>query len=329
MPINLDNLEVQRKDFYVYYLNDSLVVYKNRLLLQFDSCDGSNLASIRIPVDSKKYSLLDLDTHLVFMFSGQNIVLFDKRTHDVISYQISPQRIGRCISQMFHVKDMQVCFGTMLMGRVQFVTFDVLQQSRVCQSMSWGVKSVSDTISRNNLVYGVLDKTFMTCCDMNTGENIWTRFETGYISTYILEYNQQLLYACQGLLKIVSNKKSRNIQMPLMRIHSLLCIVHDDLFFTSNDGKNLCCYDLKNEILRWEIPGNSVIKDFVLTNGKYKSKVYDIMLLYMTDLLGVINLSIGKAIYNRQIKGIYGIKKVADHILIHKTNNETEIIEPI
>ncbi len=291
------------------------------------SCDETLLSKINLPKDCKSYEFLELDGIIILMMSGKEILIINKSGYMPQRYDMNSYKIGRCVTKLFDVGNNQMVFGTKYPNRIQFLSYNYIEQTRVCQTMSWKMARVNHVIMDGNILYALLDNAFIVCCDMSTGETLWTRFEAGFIHKNLIIYKNKLIYACQNILKIVDEDSNvENIQIPLVRIHSMEHLIGENLYFTSNEGKNICCYNLKSRKLRWEILGNLEIKESIMTRGLYEDRVYDIMIVRAKDSVGTINVVLGKSISFLKTPAVSRIRETGDHILVHTHADHTEMI---
>jgi hypothetical protein len=312
----------------VFFATHDYMIYKSSSILVHSSCGDEIINTNSLPRDCNNYECLEFDDIIIFVFAGKEVVIIDKSGHQPIAYKIDHRKIGRIYTRLLaspHEPN-HVIFGTRWDTKVQFMCYDFMDQSRICQTSSWDMDRINYICTNDQFIYALLDSTFIVCADMSTGETAWTRFEAGVISANILAYGNSLLYACHNVLKIITNNKVENINIPLVKIHTLECIVGNNLYFTSNQGYNIGSYDLLNRRVNWEIPGNFAIKETLLTKGFNGKEIHDVLLLRMHKRLGVIDLTQGKSVHFTKINNISKMRITHDHILLHKSIPETDII---
>ncbi len=325
--ISLDELQIEKRPKLVYFATNDFIIYKDGPYLYHNSCDDENLNTFKLPIDHKHYQCLDMVDAVMLLFAGKSIAVIDKSGNLPINHDLDQRKIGRVITKLFPSNDYNsVVFGTKLFDRIQFVNYDFMDHKRISQTSSWNMTNITDITSYKNDLFAILDNAFVVCCGMDSGETKWTRFESGRVNPKILIHNDTAFYTCQNMLKSSLGASVESTRIPLVKIHSLQSIHNGKLYFTANKGASLCCYDLATKTLVWEIPGNLPIKETLVTQGKYKGRTYDIMLLRMENHLGIVNLSLGKTIHYRKILHISRIRETGNYILIHKHPNETEII---
>ncbi len=331
--IDLNNVEsgIESREHLVFFATNEFIIYKNGLTMEMASCNGEVISTVSLPGDHKQYECLDLDDAVLFLFAGKTIAIIDKYGHEPIKYDLDIYKIGRVINPPLMADDPnRIIIVTRLLERIQIINYDFLDRKRINQTSSWDMSRVNDIIVNKSVhsgeSYALIDNSFIVSCNIFTGETLWTRFETGHIADKLIFYKNHLLYTSQNILKKSKNGKVDNIRIPLVRIHNLEQILGDNLYFSSNEGKNLCSYSLKESKLKWEIFGNLPIQETMLTKGSDNKRTYDVMLVRTRNHLGVINLTLGKVVANIRVKNIKRIRETGDHILIHKYGQETSMI---
>ncbi|KKM84071.1 hypothetical protein LCGC14_1302960 [marine sediment metagenome] len=328
--INLESLGTETRKKPVFYASHDLVVYKEGRHIELANCAGEVLAQVPCPPNARQYEYLDLDDALVFIFGGKDLILFDKSGEAPLSYRIETDRWGKVITKLYpsHHKN-AVVFGTKVQDRVQFINFNFVNQERISQSTSWKVNGIDDVVVKNGTLYSILDSSFLVSCRIETCETLWTRFEYSLIKPKIIPYNRGLLYTCQNVLKFSRGETSDLTKIPMIQISNLIGVQDDHLFLTSNQSKNICAYNLKDKKLIWEIVGQSPILETLLVKGQ---KLYDIdlvLLARMKDDLSILNLTEGRSSHYFKLPGAYRMRQTADHVLVHKYNQHTDMIPGI
>jgi len=103
-------------------------------------------------------------------------------------------------------------------------------------------------------------------------------------------------------------------------------IDEDKLYLTSNEGRNLCCFDMKERITKWEVQGSHRIKKSVIVNGVYKNKVYNTMIVLVDHAIGLINLDLGRTINYLRMDNVQDIKLSGQHVILHTSSDKTHIL---
>ena len=325
--LEIHNLETEDRTIPILYATHDFIVYQESNEIVLASCDGTRLSDIVIAVDFHNYECLDLGDALLFMFSGNEILILDKSGMVPVKHKINPA-LGLCVSKvyLFSSLDNQIIFGTQQTNRIQFVNYDFIGQVRVAQTSSWSAAAVTDSLFVDNILYAVLDKSTLIAVDMSTGELLWTKFETAEIAPGLVTYDKYLLYACHGLLKKTDGHETKSIRIPLTSVSSILHANDREVYATANEGKNVICYSLLPDKLKWEIFGKDQIRDSVLV----KSSSNDDVLAVRTDkYVTLINLATGKSEYNIKTNNIARIRKTGDHLLIQKSTRTSTLVPGI
>lgn len=325
--LEIENLKSEDRATPILYATHDFIVYQEKNELVLASCDGVRLSSIQIAVDYLNHECIDLDDALLFIFSGTEILILDKSGMVPVKHTLNRTTLGRCITKIYQFPGSdQIVFGTKQSDRIQFVNYDFMKQSRVVQTSSWNASSVTNTLFVDTVLYAVIDKSIIVAIDMGTGELLWTKFETAEIAPGLAVYDKYLLYVCHGMLKKTDGKESTPIRIPLVNVSSILHANDRDVYMTSNESKNIICYSMVPNKLKWEIFGKNYIRDGILVNS---SKGEDILAVRSDSSIALINLSEGKSEYNIKTKNIAKLRQTGDHLLIQKTTGASTLIPGI
>lgn len=325
--LDIHNLKPEDRATSVLYATHDFIVYQESNGLVLASCDGTQLSDIKIVIDYLHYECLDLEDALLFMFSGTEMLILDKSGMIPVKHKINPT-LGLCISKIYNFpgSDNQIIFGTKYANRIQFVNYDFMDQSRIAQTASWNAATITDFLLVDTILYAVLDKSTIVAVDMRTGELLWTKFETAEVTPGLATYDKYLLYACHGLLKKTDGYETKSVRIPLITVSSILHANDRDVYATANDGKNVICYNLVSDKLKWEIFGKDQIRESVLV----KSSSNDSVVAVRTDkYVTLINLVTGKSEYNIRTNNIARIRKTGDHLLIQKSTGTSTLVPGI
>ncbi len=174
-----------------------------------------------------------------------------------------------------------------------------------------------------DILYAVLDYSTILSCNMQTGETLWTRFETAKILRGIIPVEGWLFYTSQGFLKKTNGTEQELVRIPLIRLHSIECHIGNELYFTSKEGASLCKYNLQSRKTIWQIHGQHIIEESLQIKN---SKNDNLLLAKTANHVSVINLDKGKSEANIRVANIDRLRRTGDHVLIHKKNGSTVLI---
>ena len=319
------NLEPEDRTVSILYATHNFIVYQEKNGLVLASCDGTRLSDITIAVDYLHHECLDLGDALLFMFFGTEILVLDKNGMVPIKHKLNPTTLGRCVSKIYRFpgSDNQIVFGTQQVNRIQFTNYDFMEQSRLAQTASWNASSITDTLFVDTTLYAVLDKSTIVATDMNTGELLWTRFETAEIAPGLVTHDKYLLYACHGMLRKTDGRETKSIRIPLINVSSILHANDRDIYMTANESKNVLCYSLIPDKLKWEIFGKDQIYESILVKS---SEDADILAVRTDNYVTLINISAGKSEYNIKTNNIARVRQTGDHLLIQKSTGSSTLV---
>jgi len=253
--------------------------------------------------------------------------LLDKFGEDPITRKLDTGQWGKIITKLYpsHNKN-AVVFGTQIRDKVQFINYNIISDERISQSTSWDVRGIDDVAIKGNIIYAILNSSFLVSCNIETCETLWQRFEYSIISPKIIPYKGGLLYTCQNVVKYTNGNTSEPTKIPLVQISNLIGVRQNHLFFTSNQNQNVCAYSLLDNKLIWEITGQAEITDTLLCKGKSHYDIDDILLAKTKNALSIVNLTRGRSTHFFKLPNVYKLRQTGNHILVHKYNRQTDMI---
>lgn len=330
MKIDLKNYQIEHRDSFIFFASHDFMIYKEGRHIIMSDCQDEIIASVKCPNSFRNYEYFETPDRVVFVFGGKDLLCFMKDDGRVISVDLPVTKIGRIFSEIFPLSngDSFIAAAT-LHEKIHFINFDYLTQTRIFQTASWSFSAVADVCSVPGKIYVLLDKTYLVCFETNTGEVLWTRFETGVVQKKILLHKDDLLYTCDNLLKIVSLTGVNTIRIPLARPDTLEYVFGNSLIYTSNNKKHVCCFDLKKKELMWEITGSDEIEKTLPFVGVDGAKESEMMLVKTKNNMALINLESGYIFSQLKMNVGFDVRKTGDHILIHKPAFRTDFLAGI
>ena len=324
--INLDKIEISTFPNYVFYLTDKEIIYKDKAHLIYADCNNNILSALSLPVDHKNYQFLDLGGRILILFAGKTFCLFDKNSNQSSCIEFNHKLYGRCITKIFKGKEENtIIFGTKLHTRIQLICYNFVENKRIYQSSSWQANEISDLIESENSIFILLDKTLLFECGFDC-EIKWNRFEVTSIKENLIYYDNSVVYTCRDIIRKVNKDSILNTKLTGLQITSLLCEKNGKLYFTTNEKKNISCYDIKNEKLLWELKGHDKILQAIMGSGEFKNEVHDILVLRFASHIGIVDLTTVRSIYYVQLDNIREIKISGKNILLQKYIGMTDVI---
>jgi len=324
--LNLKDIQFETRDKQVFFASNDIIVYKEQSTIVMTNCDGEEITFCPCPRDSRHFEVIDLGDSILLALSGKSIVVLDKMGNTPIQYDLNITRFGRIITKLYPVGEDSIMFGTKRGEHVQVVNYDFIGQKRIAQSASWKVRNITDMMIQGDKAYALLDSSFLVGCSTETCETLWNRFEAGYVNPYLIPHDGGILYSCQGLIRHYKNGSINTIQVPLSRVSSLLTCLGDKLIFTSDDHTNIGSYDLTKNRLVWEVVGSEKILEFVMVKGKVDKETFNTVAIRVDDKFGLVNVDLGRSAYYGKCYGVYRIRQTSDHLLLHKSKGQTDMI---
>ena len=108
------------------------------------------------------------------------------------------------------------------------------------------------------------------------------------------------------------------ISSTLFRSANIEHLNGDLLYARCYDSSLLRCFDLEKKEVIWELRLRSPILETIVADNQ--------MLARLHDGLAYINLMSGKAVHYLRIPDIVRLHQFNNHIILHKKNNQSEII---
>lgn len=330
ITINIDdNISIYPKNYKSFYYCSDFEIFKNGRHIDVakynEHFEMEIIARVECPLDYKEFNVIDSHERVVVILGGKYILEYDKDYNTLGLHEIPLNRMGRASNDIFWSGD-HIMLTTEFNGQIQFVRYDYCNQKKLAQSASWKLKGASSVIANKKTLFAILDNTFVEAIDIETCEQIWSRFEAGSLSKGLLLYKNGVIYAKTNSLFVMNiNGTFSKFRVTETKIEKLLDISGDKVFFVSNNGKDLCCYDLKAESLSWKISGNRKIDSGFICSGVRGKSKRPIMVLVADNHLGVADLSIN-FIKFAYAQGIKTVRKCGDCLLVDNIGDFSGII---
>lgn len=326
MQINLSNIQLIPKNEVVFYLNQSIVAYKRNNYLIIDNCNGQTIKTMFLPPDWRHFQVLELSTHIIIIFGGKHILLIQNDLNNFEYFKINEMSLSKCVTPIYPgLNHNEIVFGTSIRGGLQVVSYDILTQKRIIQSSSIKMNHFNDFLVHNNMAYGLLDNTYLFCCDIDTGEIQWKRFEVNEIKPKIQIINNEVLYTSRGQLKKTNGISVDTLKVPFTKVSSIEALIKDQIYFTANDKTKLMCLNNKTSTIEWEMNVETINQSLILT-GLDKNKINDLLLVMSDNQISIINLTTKQVVYKNKCLDISCMRLLKNNILIHR-QNKTDILE--
>ena len=302
----------------IFYSNDISIYKKDRNIVLYNN-KGEILSVSSAPIDSDRYEVIDLIDSVLIVFSGKSITIVDKLGGTHISYQLDPIRIGRCITKPLFCDRNHIILGTKVKDRVQFVNYNFMSQSRDSQTTSWKVFGISSATLLDKKIFGILDDSLLVCCNAETGENLWSRFEAAKIQKGIFWHKNKILYTVQGLLRSVWMSEVQNTVIPSVRLSSLEHIDGNILYATSKEGSAICSIDLNENKILWET-NTKFIVETCFVPVKYENEVTNCIIARTTESIIFINASNGMMLHSIRVSNASQMRFTENFLLVNHTD---------
>ena len=326
--INLENINEQIITEVVFYSSEDMIIYKDGNNVIIATHEGEELSSFKLPIDHNNFEIIPTEDEIIFMFGGSHFIIVDKNTEiEKTEFSIDNLALGKICTKIFldDTKDI-LTFGTQRDNKVQSVSYSISQQKRISQSMSWNLEKFSYFEVLGDRIFAIIDNTFLISLESKTNEVLFNRFESGSIKGKFLPTDYGLIYPYGHCLRRVTSDGVKTARIPTVRVSSIEHVSGRHLYFTSNDKKNINCYDMKSNALQWEIFGHNAIEESLVVKGYGNGIRYNIMILRLNNHIGIINLDKGESIKYIKCPNVFRLRDTGSHILAHRSNGITTII---
>lgn len=322
---NIENIEVDIKSNLVFYSSDDIIIYKNNNRISILSCGGITVKEIKCPPDWRHFCVLENENLIILFFSGKYIVSISKPDYFVKEHLLDSDKLGRSTCRPILFEN-DLILGMSSKGKSQFVRFDVFNEKRKLQTMSWTMPSITNLVSDESKCFGIIDNSMIVSFDPNTFEVFWSKFETNVIGEKIALHNNGVLYSYQNNIKQISENKTNTIKIPFCKVSNIYGSIGDKVYISSNEDKNICCFDTKNDKTDWELKGTKVIRQTVLSTGRYKKQEHPILFVRTDEHFIIIDLLSGLSVYQIKVDGFFDMQISNNSLLLHKYIGRTSII---
>jgi hypothetical protein len=308
----------------ILFISHDIIIYLQENQIITGSCRGEILSQVAAPVDYFKYEFLEFSDAVLFIFNGDRLILLDKHGHNPLITKLDPVRTGKIVGKLYPgYGENSVIFATKQRDTIQFINYNFISNSKLAQTSSWKVSSLTDMyVTEDHILFAVLDKSRIMCCDMKTGETLWTRFETSPVERGITIHNGNLLYACQNILKQF-NGTSLVTYNPPLSVSSIEHVNEWNIYASANEQKHVFSYHVASHEVAWQVYGHKKIVDSFAVKNALNA---DILVVQNNDGISLINLKTGQVDFNLRVPNLYRIRKSSDHIFLQATTRNTTII---
>lgn len=328
--LDLNNIVTESREQPVFYATHDFIIYQNasKNAIEMANCQGEVLTSIKCPTDWRAYECLDLEDSVLFIFSGKDLVLFDKLGHVITNHCIPISKMGRIITKPFQAQDENcIIFGTRTQTGIQLVHYNFMKEERISQSATWKTHKINDVSSDGTNMYVLMDESFMVGCSIETCETLWTRFEANKVYPRIIPYKDAIYFSCQNSIRKYKDSKIENIRVGT-QLHNLHHILDQQFVVTTNEAKNMSMFDIKQDKMVWEITGEHPIVDSIMVKGESHQTV-NMIVFVSNGQVGMVNTSVGQVSHYGISNNVFRIRQTGDHIIVNKQNGHTDLIAGI
>lgn len=329
--LNVSDFHRETREYHIFFASKDLILYYHQNDIILSDCSGQIISQTTCPPNYKNYECLETaDSIMLLLGGGQRMILIDKAGGEAIHRNLPIRKTGRCYTKMFATNNPNsVLIGTGLNQKIQFINYDFMDEKRISQSTSWPMRAITDCIVENNILYILLDHSFVVACNIDTCANVWTRFETGKTNPKLIPHKKGIAYVCQNVIRTLDEEGAvENIHVPLFYPHGIESIIGDYAYLTADDGQSLACCNLRTKELKWEIKGKNTILDTITLKGRDQQSVFNAMLVRINTGIGLVNLDTGQAVAHENIQNLFGMRQTADHILLHR-QEATDMISSV
>lgn len=331
--IDLTSIAVDSFDLQVFFASNEFSVYRQGQRLLFEkgeylNCgDALTLADILCPQDIKHFDIFEMPDAFVMLVGGRTSILLDKSGFSPIIHSFDEQRSGRIITRIFPAGENCFFAGISSLGRSQFIKYDYVEGIVRLKSQYWQTSTINGLFVDVN-AYAVLNNTFVAALTLDC-ETLWSRFESGVVSTPLVKKGNDLVYVAGKALHFTVDGNVRPSIIPRTTPGKVASISGDVIYVISEDAKTLVAYDSSKDSVLWELSGNSPILESLPIKGKVGRDTVDAMLIRLPEYIASIDLTNGRKMAVYSITDVYQMNKSRDNVILNRRGNRSDVIRGI
>jgi len=322
ITIDLNNLSFSHRDTLVHYSAPDMVVRRADPYIQIEQGGKTTILKNLIVKEPDDAFACRYKDQVLLIFGGQQLVLLNPDgSYEEIEVNYKP------VVTDIHIHNNHIVFGNLIGKLFHFVIYDLEEKKRIYQTTSIAANTLSYYFGRRH-IYTLMGNSNLVCWDYQ-GKEIWKKFEYQYVVPGLTEYNGKLLYSSNNQIKITDGNTTDVIDIPHVRIDKIEGVANNNLYGVCGERRNLFCFDLRQNNLRYEVQGDpkSIIRKLLLTRGKIPDKkAISNVLFFSTDThLGMVDLERGHLQFYIGIPKIRSIVR-NDEIIVSTHLGESHLL---
>jgi len=276
--IDLDNINFEHYDTIVYFSSPDMLIRRNGSLVEIELNDRIvQVNDIRI-LELSNFKIDKWNENVLIAFGGRTSFLVrPDGTYD--SFNLKSRHIVTNLS----IHENVLIFGSTLGSLFHFVIYNLEDRKRIFQTQSIEARTLSHIVT-NDSIYALMGNSQLIAYD-HEGREKWKRFEHQYVIPGLAYYKGRLLYCSNNQIKITDGKKIESINIPIVKFDKIEGIIGDNLYAICGNKKNICCFNLHQRKLVYEIRGSQKIdiRKLLLTKGKIENSQNIVNCLFFSD----------------------------------------------
>ena len=301
--IELKQLKLIPKNTLIYYHSDELEVYRKRNSIIIKKDDITQVNQIK---EISDFRTVYTENEVFILFGGKQLLRIGK------DHSITPIKFNPIVTKVKSIGN-NIVFGWMLGRLFHFSVCNPYTGERIYQTKSFQSKTLSYKFTNSN-IYSLMGNSNIICYDYEC-KQIWQRFEHQYTVPGLAIYKNKLVYCSSNQIKITNGKEIETIQIPIVTIDKIEDIIGNKLYCICGKKKNICCYDLQQKQLLYEIRGNQNILNLKIVKMKHNNQEIDALVYTTENMINIANLKKGTLVISQPIVKIKEIVEEKDIIL--------------
>ncbi len=290
------------------------IVIKHNSFIVLNDTNMNFISRVAAPVDCRYYDFCDAGKHLVFLFSGKDIVVIPKNGEKINVHSLNPIVFGRACDNIVCCGEC-IFIGTSFGDRSQVIKYDFVRNAKAIQMASKNIKKINSIIRHKDDIVALFGQSVIVSYG-EEGEMRWQRFLPSLIGKNIISQGDYLWFSSGPIITGFDGKTSKPIRLP-MPCSDIYAVEKGIAVVLSSDKKTIISFDtVKNNVL-WERTFENPVKDIIADQN---------IIVLKQDGIELLNSVNGKTFYNRFIDQIYQMKLMNGKLLLHSQGKSTYVI---
>lgn len=323
IKVDVNDLKFIERPHNVLYIGGGLTIFIANGQINVER-DGNVVSQVRGPSIFSQCFFVDLEDAVILMFDGRQIIVLYKQGEAPQQHTVDHRLMGSAITPHYYFGGDSIVFGTSNFNRVQLVRYDFVLGTREAQTQSYDLQTIDDLKCADGRTYAVLNDCLLLCFDMQTGRELWRKFDVTGVNGELCLTQQSIVYASKSLLKRVGPDRVLDHIMLNVPIVSVLHALNDHLFIClTGSGKSISLVDTDSRQIKWTSELAVDIKKSVVIYDKGNP----VLMTCATHYVHFIDLQAGRLLKMLKLPGVTSITTSPTAVVAHKSDGSSLMFE--